>query len=99
MDAKNIYNWAKRYITIPLVGMICFVIYVCFFTEEFSVLDRMRYEQRIEELKAEIELNRDSLLYYREMNARLETNTDDIERVVRENYHMQRRDEDIYIFE
>lgn len=99
MSAKGVYNWFKRYITVPLLGVICFVVYVCFFNEENSVLDRMRYQERINELKAEIRINIDSMEYYHNLNARLETEPEDMERVVREHYHMQRTDEDIYIFE
>lgn len=99
MEAKSLYNWIKRYITVPLVGVTCFVIYVCFFNEENSVIDRMKYEQRIEELQAEIADNRDSLMYYRHLNTTLETDRENIERVVREHYHMQRPNEDVYLFE
>lgn len=99
MEAKNLYNWFKRYITVPLVGVVCFVVYVCFFNEENSVIDRIRYQERIEELQKEIAQNRDSLEYYRTLNTNLETDRENIERVVRERYHMQRTNEDIYIFE
>lgn len=99
MKAKNLYDWAKRYITAPLVGVVCFVVYVCFFNENNSVIDRMKYQQRIEELQAEIAHNQDSLDYYRNLNANLETDRENIERIVREKYHMQRPQEDIYIFE
>ena len=99
MEAKGVYNWAKRYITVPLLGVGCFVIYVCFVNEENSVIDRMRYEKRIEELRKEIAANNDTLEYYRHLNATLETDRETMERVVREHYHMQRPDEDIYIFE
>lgn len=99
MEATGLYNWIKRYITVPLVGVGCFVVYVCFFNEENSVIDRMKYEQRIKELKAEIEDNIDSLEYYRHLNATLETDRENMERVVREHYHMQRPKEDIYLFE
>lgn len=99
MKPRKIYEWATRYITVPLVGMACFFIYVCFFNEDKSVMDRMKYEEQIKELNAEIAANLDSLNYYRELNNSLESNAEDIERIVREHYHMQRPNEDIYIFE
>ncbi|MDE6152886.1 MAG: septum formation initiator family protein [Muribaculaceae bacterium] len=99
MKAKGLYNWFKRYITVPLAGVVCFVVYVCFFNEENSVIDRIRYQKRIEELQSEIADNRDSLEYYRTLNANLETDRENIERVVRERYRMQRPNEDIYVFE
>lgn len=99
MTAKGLYNWCKRYITVPLLGVIFFLGYVCFFNDENTILDRMKYERRIEELKAEIADNQDSLIHYRNLNRNLETDRANIERVVRENYHMQRTNEDIYVFE
>lgn len=99
MDAKNLYNWGRRYITIPLIGLILFVTYVVFFNDQNSVLDRVKYQQEIQRLEAEISDNLDSLSHYRTLNAALETDRDNIERVVREHYHMQRPNEDIYIFE
>ena len=99
MDAKNLYNWFRRYITVPLAGVVCFIVYVCFFNEENSVIDRIKYHKQIEELHGEIASNRDSLEYYRTLNANLETDRENIERVVRERYRMQRPNEDIYVFE
>lgn len=99
MTAKSVYRWMTRYITIPLLGMGCFVVYVCFINEDNSVLDRMKYDQRIEELNAQIEQHRDSLNYYVKLNQALDTDRATMERVVRENYHMQRQNEDIYVFE
>lgn len=98
MTARSLYDWGKRYITVPLLGVAFFLGYVCFFNDENTILDRMRYERRIEELKAEIADNRDSLNHYKNLNNSLETDRDNIERVVRERYHMQRDNEDIYLF-
>lgn len=98
MTARSLYDWGKRYITVPLLGVTFFLGYVCFFNDENTILDRMRYERRIEELKAEIADNRDSLNHYKNLNNSLETDRDNIERVVRERYHMQRDNEDIYLF-
>lgn len=99
MKARQLYDWGRRYITVPLLGVIIFLGYVCFFNDENTILDRMKYERRIEELKAEIADNRDSLYHYHHLNVSLETDRENIERVVREHYHMQRDNEDIYLFE
>ena len=99
MKARQLYEWGRRYITVPLIGVVCFTIYVCFLKEDNSVVTRMQYENEIEDLKAEIGANLDSLELYNRLNASLETNRDDIERVVREHYHMKRSNEDIYVFE
>ena len=37
--------------------------------------------------------------YYHRLNASLSTDPRELERIVREQYHMQRPNEDVYIFE
>jgi hypothetical protein len=37
--------------------------------------------------------------YYRDLNSRLSSDPTTLERIVREQYHMQRADEDVYIFD
>ena len=36
--------------------------------------------------------------YYRSLNQRLDTDPQTLERIVREQYHMQRPNEDVYVF-
>ncbi len=98
MDVKTLYNWCKRYITPPLIIVVCFLVYVLFFNEN-SFMDRMRYDDEINRLKAEIKMNNDTLNMYRQLNHNLEHDPATMERIVRENYHMQRVNEDVYIFE
>ncbi len=57
------------------------------------------YNDRIMELKEEIQQNRDTMLYYQNLNNRLNTDKETMERIVREQYHMQRSNEDVYVFE
>ncbi len=99
MNAKKLFEWGRRYVTLPLVGVVCFVVYMWFFNDENSVMTRMEYQNNIDDLNAEISSNNDSLEYYHRLNASLETNRDDIERIVREHYHMKRDNEDVYVFE
>lgn len=98
MSVKSTFDWCRRYITLPLLGVICFLVYVLFFNEN-SFMDRMRYNDEIERLKAEIRVNRDTLEYYRSLNRHLNTDPATMERIVREYYHMQRPNEDVYVFE
>lgn len=37
--------------------------------------------------------------YYRRLNASLTASSEELERIVREQYHMQRPNEDVYVFE
>ncbi len=57
------------------------------------------YNDMIVELEKEIQQNRDTLQYYQKLNNRLDTDKETMERIVREQYHMQRPNEDVYIFE
>ncbi len=55
--------------------------------------------QRINELELEISENEDTLQYYRQLNRALNTDAETMEKIVRENYHMQRPTEDVYIIQ
>ena len=94
----KIYRWTRRYISLTLIASIGVIIFVLFFNEN-SVMHTYEYTLEIERLKAEIQDNRDTLLYYEDLNRRLDTDKETMERIVREQYHMQRINEDVYIFE
>ena len=72
---------------------------LCFFFNENSLLTSIEQERRIEDLKARISEATDSLVYYRDLNRSLNTDKETMERIVREQHHMQHPDEDVYIFE
>lgn len=91
-------NWLKRYFSLSLVIVLGFVAYVLFFNEN-SIMDNMSYATEIRRLEKEIAVYEDTLTHYKELNAVLDGNNAEIERIVRERYHMQRRSEDVYIFE
>ena len=59
---------------------------------------RIEYDRQIDSLRHELKANRDTMLYYRELNARLSSDPDMVESVVRQEYNMARPDEDVYIF-
>ena len=70
--------------------------YVMFFNDN-SVMDNYRYQKEIDELKKEIASNYDTLQYYQQQIELLRTDPETMERIVREEYHMQRPNEDIFI--
>lgn len=72
------------------------IIYMLFFTDNSAAL---AYEQnrQIEALQAEIKDNRDTLEYYERLNHALSVDPEAMERVVREHYHMQRDNEDVFV--
>lgn len=89
-------QWCRRYVSFSLVAVAGILVYILFFTDN-SVQTTYGYEQEIEQLKAEIKIEEDSLNYYRHLNSSLASDPVTIEQVARENYHMQRENEDIYI--
>lgn len=95
---KDFFNWCRRYLSLTLFAAIVVGALALFFNEN-SLLRTVDQEQRIDELKASIKDATDTLEYYRSLNRSLETDPETMERIVRENYHMQHPDEDVYVFE
>ena len=89
MPALPLFHAACR--ADSIVGRIVF--------NENSLISTIDQEQRIDELKAQIEDATDTLTYYRELNRSLNNDRETMERIVREQHHMQHPDEDVYIFE
>lgn len=95
---SNIFNWCRRYFSITLMVIIAAVVFVVFLNEN-SIMRTYELENEIERLQAEIQDYRDTLIHYQQLNTRLETDAQTMEKIVREQYHMQRPGEDVYIFE
>lgn len=94
----DLINWCRRYISVTALIVIAICVYMLGFNDN-SLVDSHRYARQIKELKEEISQNRDTLEYYRMMNRRLDTDPAAMERIVREQYHMQRENEDVYVTE
>lgn len=92
------WRWTHRYISFTLMVVVASLAYVLFFNDN-SVMRTYQYEREIERIRAEIRDNRDSLEYYTELNRRLNQDPAIMEKVVRENYHMQRPSEDLFLEE
>ena len=95
---KNIISWCRRYISVTFIIVLAFVMFVLFFNDN-SVMRSFELNQRITELELEIKDNEDTLIHYQQLNRALDTDAETLERIVRENYHMQRPNEDVYIVE
>ncbi len=93
---KDGWRWCRRYITFPLIVAVGYVLFVVFFNEN-SYSRSAELQEEINALEAEIKENNDTMQYYRRLNAGLDTDPVALERIVRENYHMQRVNEDVYI--
>ncbi len=97
-NMKEFFNWCRRYLSLTLLAAIVVGALVLFFNEN-SLLRTVGQEQRIDELRTRIAEATDTLEYYRSLNRSLNTDKETMERIVREQYHMQHPDEDVYIFE
>lgn len=95
---KDFLNWCRRYLSFTLLAALIVLSIVLFFNEN-SLISTIDQERRIDELKAKIEEVNDTLRLYRELNRSLTNDRETMERIVREQHHMQQPDEDVYLFE
>lgn len=91
-------QWLKRYFSPSLMVVLAFIAFVLFFNDN-SVAKSYEYAAEIRKLEERISHYEDTLRYYQELNHRLDSDPQELERIVREHYHMQRPSEDIYIFD
>ena len=73
------------------------VVLLLFFNDETSLALNMKYEKEINKLSLEIKENRDSASYYRQQREAIMHDSQDLEHLARERFHMQRATEDVYI--
>ena len=94
---KKLSFWVRRRSHLPVLAIGTLVVLLLFFNEETSVKLNMEYQNRINGLRKEVAMNKDSAAYYRARREAIETGTADLEHVAREQFHMQRPSEDVYI--
>lgn len=94
---RTFLQWSIRYLfNFSLISIVGVLVYILFFTDT-SVQTTYLYEVQIDNLQREIKNENDSLEHYRQLNRRLASDLYTIEKEARENYHMQRPYEDVYI--
>ncbi|MBD5240163.1 MAG: hypothetical protein HDS64_10445 [Bacteroidales bacterium] len=91
-------NWLKRYISLPLLIVMGFLTYVLFFNDN-SLKKSIDYAGEIRTLEEKIAQCEDTLRHYEALTKRLDSSPEELERIVREHYHMKRPSEDVYIFD
>lgn len=100
MLGKKLKRWnffvrRKSHITLFVIGGAS--VLLLFFNEDTSMKLNMQYEGEIKQLKKEIKQCNDSAEWYRQRREALYIGTEELEHVVREQYHMQRPSEDVYL--
>lgn len=94
---KKASFWIRRrsYLATLIVGG--FVILLLFFNDDTSFSKNMEYQEEITQLKKDIQLNKDSAAYYREKRMSVLAGKNELERLAREQFNMQKPTEDVYI--
>ncbi len=95
--SRNLLGWGRRYISFTLLIVVAYLAFLLFFNEN-SMMRSIDLDRTIDSLRTEIRVNQDSLEYYKALNNRLSTSPEEMERVAREQYNMNRPDEDVYVF-
>lgn len=96
---KYLGLWLRRQSNAPLFLLAGVIILMLFFNDDTSFKRNKEYDDKINRLEAEIKENKDSTRYYNEKYDALLTEREDMERVAREQYGMQRAIEDVYLIE
>ena len=94
---KKMNFWVRRRSHIALILILGLVVVLLFFNEDTSYKLNMEYQAQINALKREIKACEDSAAYYRARREALLTGTEELEHIAREEYHMQKNSEDVYV--
>lgn len=91
--------WRRKRGALPFIIIATLIIAVLFLNDETSVRTNMEFDARINELKTQIEMNNDSAAYYKRHRIAVESGQEDLERLARETYHMQKPTEDVFVYD
>jgi cell division protein FtsB len=89
-------KWIPRWLNIPLLIFIAFVVVLLFFGEN-NYMRINKYRSQINELKSQIKDYEDSAAVYDAKVNELNTDNESLERLVREKYGMKRVNEEVFI--
>lgn len=94
---KRFNFWVRRRSHIAVIAIGSLVIALLFLNEDASWEHNLEYQEQIKALNEQIKMNNDSAEYYRQQREKLLTGTEELEQIAREEYHMQKATEDIYL--
>ncbi len=97
--SKKFTFWFKRCANIPLLLIGVFCVGILLLNDDASFSQSVVYEQEIVRLKQEIRECLDSAEYYRSRRLAIERGGDALEFIAREQYHMKRPTEDVFLLE
>lgn len=91
--------WFHNHVPVPLLLIGAVFVVILLLNEDVSLKRSYAYLHRIGVLKKEIQINQDSAQYYRVKAQELKTSSEQLEHIAREQYHMQKPDEEVYILQ
>lgn len=96
-NLKKANFWVRRRSHIPVIVIGTLVVMLLYFNEDTSVALNMQYDREINRINAAIAEARDSAAYYRARRQAIVAGEAPLEYMAREQYHMQRPSEDVFI--
>lgn len=92
---SSAWRWSRHYlaISIPVLAVFAYINV----TGDNTVFDTTDYDRRIDSLERVLANERDTMLFYEQLNSRLSTEPELMEQVVREQYGMKRAGEDVFL--
>lgn len=95
--SKKTAYWFKRSANIPLLLIGVLFVGILLLNDDASFSQSMQFEQEIIRLRKEIKECSDSAEFYRRQRLAIERGDDALEFLAREQYHMKRPSEDVFI--
>ena len=91
----------KRVLSLSVyqIAILIALIAMLFFFSDSSLLKRMKYENEIRDLKAQIEYYRNQTEADKAKLNELQSNVENLEKYARENYLMKKENEEIFVIE
>ncbi len=99
MGFRKIMNKRVLSLSIYQVAILIALIAMLFFFSDSSLLKRIKYENEIRDLKAQIEYYRNQTEIDKAKLNELQSNLENLEKYARENYLMKKENEEIFVIE
>ncbi|MBO5028755.1 MAG: hypothetical protein J6C59_03985 [Muribaculaceae bacterium] len=94
---KRLNLLVRRRSHLTLLIIVGVIVLLLFFNDDTSLALNLKYQNEINRLQNEIKLNRDSAALYREKRLSVLAGRDELERLARERFNMQKNTEDVYV--
>jgi len=96
---KKMSFWVRRRSHLAPLLLGSLVIALLFFNEDTSWKHNMEYQKQIKALQEEIKACDDSAAWFRQRREKLLNGNEELEQIAREEYHMQKPTEDVYLLQ